>query len=172
MFMLEQKRTEGVLATPPPALTTTRKDRAMASEFPIPSGANAKGAQGELIASAWLLGLGYEVFRNVSASGPADLIAWEQDTGVTHFIDVKTVAYDAIYERSNGSLCIPLGRKGHGDVLRLLVVTGRVIGFCRGTENGVEFHWPLSCPEVPVDLTAPRYLDCGLRSRRVARGGR
>jgi hypothetical protein len=30
MILLEQKRAEGVLTTPPPALTTTRKDRAMA----------------------------------------------------------------------------------------------------------------------------------------------
>jgi hypothetical protein len=33
------------------------------------------GARSELIACEWLLAQGYEVFRNVSAHGPIDIIA-------------------------------------------------------------------------------------------------
>jgi hypothetical protein len=36
VILLEQKRAEGVLATPPSALTTTRKDRAMADDIVLP----------------------------------------------------------------------------------------------------------------------------------------
>ena len=48
-----------------------------------------KGALSELTASAYLLSLGYEVFRNVSAFGDIDIIA--TGNGETLFIDVKTV---------------------------------------------------------------------------------
>jgi hypothetical protein len=47
-----------------------------------------KGARSELLACVWLLEQGYEVFRNVSACGPMDLIAIKD--GVTLFLDVKT----------------------------------------------------------------------------------
>ncbi len=41
--------------------------------------ASTKGAIGELIATIWLLKQGYEVYRNVSASGKFDLIAIKGD---------------------------------------------------------------------------------------------
>lgn len=47
------------------------------------------GSWSEIIASAWLLELGYEVFRNVSDKGPIDLIAIKNNE-VT-FIDVKSI---------------------------------------------------------------------------------
>jgi hypothetical protein len=47
-----------------------------------------RGAHSELIACAWLLAEGYEVFRNVSAHGFADIIALKD--GKTFFFDVKT----------------------------------------------------------------------------------
>lgn len=47
-----------------------------------------KGAYGELIACAWLLRNGYEVFRNVSPHGYADIVAVKD--GIATFIDVKT----------------------------------------------------------------------------------
>jgi Holliday junction resolvase len=47
-----------------------------------------RGAISELIACAWLLEQGYEVFRNVSACGLADLVAFKD--GATLLIDVKT----------------------------------------------------------------------------------
>lgn len=46
------------------------------------------GAQTELVACAYLLGEGYEVFRNVSACGTADLIACKGDKVLR--IDVKS----------------------------------------------------------------------------------
>jgi len=36
---------------------------------------NRKGDIGELIASTWLLKKGYEVFRNMGSTGPADIVA-------------------------------------------------------------------------------------------------
>lgn len=56
------------------------------------------GARSELIASAWLIGKGYNVFRNVSPSGPADIIAWNPDTGETLYIDVTTGRWEKTKE--------------------------------------------------------------------------
>jgi hypothetical protein len=47
-----------------------------------------KGSQSELVACAWLLQRGYEVFRNVSAHGPVDIIGLKD--GVAYRFDVKT----------------------------------------------------------------------------------
>lgn len=49
-----------------------------------------RGAYSEFAATNWLLAQGYEVFRNVSAHGPADLIAWNPITDERIFVDVKT----------------------------------------------------------------------------------
>lgn len=48
------------------------------------------GTLSELKAMAWLVEQGYEVFRNISAEGPFDLIAIRP--GETIYIDVKTLA--------------------------------------------------------------------------------
>ena len=45
------------------------------------------GSRNELIACAWLLEQGYEVFRNVSAHGLVDIIAMKD--GKTYHFDVK-----------------------------------------------------------------------------------
>jgi hypothetical protein len=47
-----------------------------------------KGACSELVACAWLLEQGYEVFRNVSSHGLVDLIALKEN--IVTFFDVKT----------------------------------------------------------------------------------
>jgi Holliday junction resolvase-like predicted endonuclease len=47
------------------------------------------GDRVELLAAAWLLGKGYEVFMNVSANGPADLVIWDQE-GAIVLVDVKS----------------------------------------------------------------------------------
>lgn len=47
------------------------------------------GAIGELLACTWLMAKGYEVFRNVSAVGPADIVAVHRKTGAVHKFDVK-----------------------------------------------------------------------------------
>lgn len=61
-----------------------------------------KGAASELTACAWLLREGYEVFRNVSPFGRADLIAVKSSG--TFYIDVKTDGKGA-YK----NVCPPLG---------------------------------------------------------------
>lgn len=51
-----------------------------------------KGKIGEIIehkAVAWLLSVGYEVFKNVTYHGPVDIIAIEPSTGHIRKIDVK-----------------------------------------------------------------------------------
>jgi hypothetical protein len=48
------------------------------------------GAHNELLATVWLLKQGYDVFRNVSAHGPVDIVAMK-DGGIALF-DVKQVA--------------------------------------------------------------------------------
>ncbi len=47
-----------------------------------------QGAKSELIASAWLISQGYEVFRNVSPFGPIDIIGIKNE--VISFFDIKT----------------------------------------------------------------------------------
>lgn len=116
----------------------------MADDFPTPESGCHKGAHGELIASAWLLGLGYEVFHNVSRYGPADLTIWDPETGEMHLIDVKTSASRNVYERSDGDLVFPVGGRGRDDVLKLAVVGAHVLGFVRRLEIGCEFYWPLA----------------------------
>lgn len=49
-----------------------------------------KGALGELEVTCWLLKQGYEVFRNVSPFGAADIISRNPSTGELTLIDVKT----------------------------------------------------------------------------------
>ena len=57
------------------------------------------GAIGELSVSNYYIKLGYEVFRNISAHGPGDLIIWRQ--GETPLvIDVKS--FSAPYQRADG----------------------------------------------------------------------
>jgi Holliday junction resolvase-like predicted endonuclease len=56
-----------------------------------------QGAHNELLATVWLLRQGYEVFRNVSAHGPIDLIAMK--AGTIFFFDAKKVDY-----RADGSM--------------------------------------------------------------------
>jgi hypothetical protein len=47
-----------------------------------------RGAHSELIACSWLIAQGYEVFRNVSHHGPADVVAIKN--GECFLFDVKT----------------------------------------------------------------------------------
>jgi len=48
-----------------------------------------KGARSEFVAVAWLLSLGYEVFKNVSFHGDVDIIAWKD--GTFEYFDIKTI---------------------------------------------------------------------------------
>lgn len=49
-----------------------------------------KGAVAEYVASIWLIRQGYDVFRNMSPNGIADIIARKWSTDETLFIDVKS----------------------------------------------------------------------------------
>ena len=57
-------------------------------EHPAP--AKHRGAWSEIMAMSWLIEQGYEVFRNISATGFADLVAHNFNTGKTWLVDVKT----------------------------------------------------------------------------------
>ena len=50
-----------------------------------------QGPLSEIVACAWLLRQGYEVFRNISFYGEADIIAMNFSTKEVILIDVKTV---------------------------------------------------------------------------------
>lgn len=49
-----------------------------------------QGAKAELLVCAWLLQQGYEVFRNVSQHGLADISVYHPGTKEQFLIDVKT----------------------------------------------------------------------------------
>lgn len=71
--------------------------RSIKRRNPIPQ--KHRGSWSEIVASAWLLEQGYEVFKNVSSHGPIDLVAIR---GVqTVYIDVKTVTLEMLVSRGN-----------------------------------------------------------------------
>lgn len=103
---------------------------------------NAKGAAAELIACAWLIGLGYQVFRNVCPSGPADIMIWDPETDEKHVIDVKS--FTKIYRRADGAPSMPMDRNMDISVHMLVVEEGAVVGFWRKRpEGGAETYYPL-----------------------------
>ncbi len=58
-----------------------------------------RGCVSELLAAAWLLGQGYEVFRNVSAHGAIDIVAIKD--GEVTLIDVKTARAPYRFNRAS-----------------------------------------------------------------------
>ena len=75
-----------------------------------------KGALAEMQASAWLLLQGYEVFRNVSQSGPADLIAWIPGE-VPFPVEVRRLHYQV---STDGKSCSAITGKAHHPDARIL----------------------------------------------------
>jgi hypothetical protein len=68
------------------------------------SGALSTGVKGginELRACTYLLSLGYEVFRNVCASGKGDLVAWKHGEQPI-IIDVKSIC-TTVYQCKDGT---------------------------------------------------------------------
>lgn len=51
-----------------------------------------KGSKVELLACAHLLDQDYEVFKNVSNHGIADLVVWKPETNDVIFYDVKSIS--------------------------------------------------------------------------------
>ena len=58
------------------------------------------GAYSELLACSWLLNQGFDVFRNQSPHGYADLVAIDMNTQEVILIDVKTAV---VYLRNDGT---------------------------------------------------------------------
>lgn len=88
-----------------------------------------KGTYSELIAVNYFLSQGYEVFRNIAPSGPADLVIWSPRTNETVFVDVKTATR---YVRADGTVIYNYGdkqRRPRRFVKYLLVHDGIVLGF-------------------------------------------
>jgi Holliday junction resolvase-like predicted endonuclease len=85
---------------------------------------NKKGDHAELLASAWLLEQGYEVFRNVSSTGPIDIVAIKP--GEILQIDVKTCTARIDHGvKTLGAGMLNKSAKEY-DVKRLFVYAGRV----------------------------------------------
>lgn len=66
----------------------------------LPYSPNTTGTSSELRATVWLFEQGFEVFKNVAATGPADLVIRNKETGELRAVDVKTVT---IYIKKDGS---------------------------------------------------------------------
>jgi Holliday junction resolvase-like predicted endonuclease len=73
-----------------------------------------KGALAELQACAWLLRHGYEVFRNISQCGVADMIAWKPGETPT-LIDVRKLHYSVTVDGKTCSIAQPKIQR-HPDV--------------------------------------------------------
>lgn len=85
---------------------------------------SAKGAISEHIATAWLLATGYDVFRNVSPNGKADLLAvnWVEDE--TFRVDVKSECF-TLKPGEAGDMGASLRKRAEGNKgfdIRYLVV--------------------------------------------------
>ena len=59
------------------------------------------GAIGELAIANYLMEKGYEVFQNMSPTGPADLTVWNIETGKVLLVDVKS--YRDPYRNKEGT---------------------------------------------------------------------
>jgi len=93
------------------------------------------------------MNIGYEVFRNMSCVGPADLVAWKIGTDEKYLIDVKTV--NKRYIRKDGIETVPIvaGMDGEG-IHCLFVSKGEVIGFYKrgAAGTGSDPYWPFKTP--------------------------
>jgi Holliday junction resolvase-like predicted endonuclease len=108
------------------------------------------GAANELIATVWLLQQGYEVFRNVSQHGIADLIVLKD--GYTGLIDVKSCDY-----RDDGSTGIRRLSKEQVDkgvwLLSVFPDGKCYLEKCPSIRGN---YPPCSCLECSVLIPAPR----------------
>ena len=105
-----------------------------------------KGATGELVAAAWLLNRGVEVFRNVSACGPADLMAWRVCDGASFPIDVKFLS-NANMRQSDGGMVPNFPKNARPGVHYLFVGPAGVLGFyrpCKGLGTKSEAYDPFA----------------------------
>lgn len=100
----------------------------------------AKGSISEHLATAWLLRHGYDVFRNVSPHGRADLLAVDWDKDETIRVDVKSKGFtlDGTGARVNSAKTRE--RANEGFDIRYLIVDD--VGGC---------EWYVEKPEAPAN---------------------
>ena len=120
-----------------------------------------KGAQAELTACAWLIGEGYEVFRNVSQHGDIDLVAIRGTE--TLRLDVKTVA-------SNGGRPTLSSDQARAGVAALYV---RADGKCSIERGAISRRAPCLCCGRPFRRTdvAQRYCSFKCEGDDASRRG-
>jgi Holliday junction resolvase-like predicted endonuclease len=63
----------------------------------------------EIKAVVWLLEQGFEVFRNTGATGPADIVIWDVNSGKLVPVDVKN---GSKYVKKDGTVSINAGGLG------------------------------------------------------------
>lgn len=93
-----------------------------------------KGAVGEMIACNYFISLGYEVFRNVVSSGPADLSVWSPITNELFLVDVKT---STRFVKADGSVSYSCqDKREEGSIVKILMVySNEVLGFLEDIKN-------------------------------------
>ena len=93
-------------------------------------GSNRIGDIAEMKACAWLMEQGYDVFRNVSSVGPADLMVWDLDTLKVFPVDVKNTTKQI---KVDGSITYTVKRQGQKAGVEYL-------HYCSEDDT---FHWNL-----------------------------
>lgn len=81
------------------------------------------GAYGELFVCNYFINLGLEVFRNITPSGPVDIVIYNAETQKLLLLDVKSTR--TVYIRADGAESFPNGPKLRSDgVWQILYVHG------------------------------------------------
>jgi len=81
-----------------------------------------KGAISEHLASAWLLQQGYDVFRNISPNGRADLLAVNWDADETIRVDVKSQEFTLTAKGPRADAAREMEERNEGFDIKYLVV--------------------------------------------------
>ena len=94
---------------------------------------NVKGAVNEHLATAWLMKEGYDVFRNASPRGRADLVVRDWDAGEWISVDVKSEHFDLRGTDAMNASQREVAKGYESSKLRYLVVSDD--GVCRWYED-------------------------------------
>jgi Holliday junction resolvase-like predicted endonuclease len=118
---------------------------------------NTKGAVNEYLATAWLLKEGFDIFRNVSPRGRADLVIrdWDNDEWIS--VDVKSEHFDLRGTDKMNEGQRATAKEYASSNIRYLVVTDD--GACRWYED-------LDHPKNGEDFTGEDYWICPTSGHR------